>query len=190
MPFIGQGFSVWSRRSHRNAAPRHFTIRASLQSGPHIHVRAFVACDSPCPRSTSASQARGPDSPSGSRAKTRFDSVATSVSQFRSNHASPTTSPLGDLFILGAPAPSRASRRLPSPFHSFLIVSLRHRSCQLQTDFLITGFDVRNVPVDPTPSDRPICRAYQFVGVIPRDEIQRRVFVLSNHKALARNLCS
>jgi hypothetical protein len=111
--------------------------------------------------------------------------VAISLESRFTDHITP-----GDLFILGAPAPSRASRRLPSPFHSFLIVSLRHRSCQLQTDFLITGFDVRNVPVDPTPSDRPICRAYQFVGVIPRDEIQRRVFVLSNHKALARNLCS
>jgi len=82
--------------------PLRFTILFRLRTGPNVlvrafatvlltHVVAFVACDSPCPRSTTASQAREPDSPPGSRSKPPIDPLRHPCRKARATRAhSPT----------------------------------------------------------------------------------------------------
>jgi len=123
--------------------PRRFTIHGFAADRPLLPVAAFVACDSPCPRPATAAQRRDSGPPPGSRAKPHFDPVLPHRCAFllRSRtgpnihvwafatmlltHVAildlisriPTPPTLERRPVdgppLGAPAPSRASRRLP-----------------------------------------------------------------------------
>jgi hypothetical protein len=83
--------------------------RRPVQDFPYSSGRAVRAS---CPRSTTASQAREPDSPPGFRAKPPFNPLRRPVA-ICNVIGSTLTTPSLETSLLGASAPSRASRRLP-----------------------------------------------------------------------------
>jgi len=114
-------------------------------------VRLFTR---PCVRRTSASQAREPDSPSGSRSMTPIDPLRHPCRKFGSNLATPLI-PTLVASSLAAPTASRASRRLPrsSTPQSSLSLLLRTRRSTLQRSFVMR---ILGMAHDSRANRRPI----------------------------------